>query len=151
MDFNEDTPEGKRTLHSTAIVIYQRSDPLDTLMIPNLSGNNSDGPSTIFPLQICLMPKSPKLLQPSYKTFKIIGVCDLLPKEHWRDMTVFLAKSLVRCFIDNKLDLYSLYQILENLGNNWDASIPIMGQCSETVISLDLGFYKPVKQLRMSR
>lgn len=214
MDFKEDTPDGKQTLHGTAMVIYHRSDPLDTPMMSILSENNSDKcvkkvPSTIFPTQNYSMPKSPKPLQPFYKTSEIVDECDLLPKEHWRDMAIFLAKSLERCLIDNKLDLYSPNQIPENLGENWNASIPIiveikvikiptssvfnsitslklpatllvkppliaapahkfqtlltvlkqaqginvriMGPRSKTVISLDLGLYKPAKQLQMSR
>ena len=124
-------------------------------------------------------------------------------------MSVFLAKSLVRCPLDNNLNLYSPNQILENLGNDYDTTIPvimeanvckiptwpalnsimslklpvtriatppliaapahefktlltvlkqvqginvqIMGLYCKTIISVDLGLYKPAKQLQMSR
>lgn len=38
VDFAADTPDGKRTLHATAMVIYQRCDPGDE--IPNANSGN---------------------------------------------------------------------------------------------------------------
>lgn len=74
IDFAEDTPNGKRTLHGTVMDVYQQRCPEDTCqkLVLHCKANMrslKDIPKTISELLPCQMPKAPKPPSPSYPTF----------------------------------------------------------------------------------
>jgi len=76
VDFAEDTPNGKRTLHGAVMAIYQRHNPEDRTPDLQLTGEAQAKtlkklPSTITDLLPCRMPKSPKPKSPSYPAFTL--------------------------------------------------------------------------------
>lgn len=74
-DFQEDTPNAKRTLHATAIAIYQRSHPSDELLKLEVGGSAIDLSlkelsSIVIALRDCLKPASnPK--SPAFPGFNV--------------------------------------------------------------------------------
>lgn len=90
VDFAEDTPNGKRTLHGTAMAIYQRRYSDDVTPLLELIGKVQlktikHIPSTIAELLPCKMPKNPKPRSPIYPTF---AVNQQQPFRSWRHWTI---------------------------------------------------------------
>ena len=214
IDFKEDTPDGKRTFHGTVMVMYQRKLSADPVVENMLSTNINETklkkiPDTVIPLVECNLSNR-KPWQPVFNEFKIGDKNEMLFQEHYPEIALFLAKSILRNPLDSKLELYGPEKIIECLGGDHDAPIPItessqvscvppwsgfnslissltlpltristlpliaapaheyqtlltvlkqaqginvelMGPHKKTVITFDLGLYKPVKQLQMSR
>ena len=95
-EFNEDTPDGKRTLHATATALYQRQDPADqTPDIIALAVNGSrkslaELPPEITTLLPCSIPASVKPKVTPYPSFTI---------DHYsEDMKSFTVKDAVWLF-----------------------------------------------------
>ena len=96
VDFAEDTPDGKRTLHGTAMAIYQRCHPTDTLPKLELSSPAQERsikelPSTITNLVHCPKP-APKPPSPSYPSYRLKQLTT--GSEHLPDMAWLLGRTL---------------------------------------------------------
>lgn len=226
VDFSEDTPDGKRTLHATAMAIYQRKEDADTVPQLKISGSGQsrslkDFHEIVTALKDC--PKLPRMPQsptyPSYDASKKDSASFSLPEYTW-----LFAKSLSRvqntaeghpdtssieCLkttpaalgedgIETDIDgeeveqtdrgvgqkssvhipVWSGYQsklnpvlrstrigappLLDAPAHEWATlltilkqaqgiNVTVMGSTRKTVVSLDMGLYKPAKQLQMAR
>ena len=76
VEFAEDTPNGKHTLHGTVMAMYQRRDSDDKTYKLDLTGQAEmktikELPSTITDLLPCRIPKNPKPPSPAYPTFAL--------------------------------------------------------------------------------
>jgi hypothetical protein len=92
VDFAEDTPDGKRTLHGTAMAIYQRCQPEDRPSRLELTGPShrrsmEELPATVTALMECPKPAS-QPPNPTYPAFsakdeKQIGSTDCIADDVW--------------------------------------------------------------------
>ena len=204
VDFAEDTPDGKRTLHATAMAIYQRCQPEDEVAKLQLTDaalrrSMKDLPGTVTTLLDCPKP-TVKPPSPVYASFSLkdvqppSDVC--LPDVAW-----LMGRTLVRSqkngsqmpvmedddvvqddeavSPNGNIPTWSAYHSLIADGlpltrvgtppliaapaHEWQTLLltvlmqaqgintKVMGPDRKTVISLDMGLYKPEKQLQMSR
>ena len=205
VDFSEDTPDGKHTLHATAMAIYQRCHPEDEaprleLPQPSLRGNKKDLFSSGTKLLICQKPASHPH-SPIYSSFTLRkGVPQQPLNGCLPDVTWLVGRTLIRSQravkepveeddigllpdqrkpSQENIPTWSAYHSLTNNdilpatrvgtppliaapAHEWATlltvlkqaqgiSTKVMGPNHKTVISLDMGLYKPAKQMQMAR
>lgn len=105
VDFDEDTPDGKRTFHGAAMAIYQKSDPADkepdlNVDIPDHSRSIRDLPESITSLLECPAPPK-KPLGPVYPRFGLFAENELPIRVMKQDFAWLLGRSLSRTPTDN--------------------------------------------------
>ena len=98
--FCEDTPDGKRTFHGTAMAIYQRTNAqdqvLDIAVDPKIQSRSiKDLPESITELLECPAPPS-KPFTPVYREFHLFSVEELPSRVRTQDYTWLLGRSLSR-------------------------------------------------------
>ena len=111
------------------MVMYQRKLSADPVVENMLSTNINETklkkiPDTVIPLVECNLSNR-KPWQPVFNEFKIGDKNEMLFQEHYPEIALFLAKSILRNPLDSKLELYGPEKILECLGGDHDAPIPI--------------------------
>ena len=199
IDFDEDTPNGKRTTHGTVLAIYQRRYPEDTIPVLKLTEDAptrtlKEIPSTITELLPCRMQKNVKPKSPAYPTFvqdepqsefsyprnemawllghalsnqgtpteqryseeeqaETVEASNHIPK--WSAYNSLVSTSKPLTYI-NKPPLiaapaHEWQTLLTVLKQAQGISAKIVGEQRKTVITLDLGLYKPAKELQMAR
>lgn len=212
IDFNEDTSDGKCTLHGTSMAIYQRCDAQDKAQITEIRGRTQNRslkalPNTVTTLLDCHKPLS-KPKSPAYISFNLkeYSPPELL-EACLTDLAWLMGRSLVK---SNKENVYNTPSTAKCIGDSkevsneskglgtikcsipsWSAynslltcEVPktrvsvapliaapahewktlltvlmqaqginskVVGSDRKTVITLDMGLYKPAKQLQMSR
>jgi len=200
VDFAEDTTDGKRTLHATAMAIYQRCDPGDEIPKLELTGpaqmrSITDLPSITTKLVDCPKPTA-KPQSPSYASFCVregTNKSEYLPDVAWlmgRTLHRFEQKedvlphpsseeheeavsatpgqiptwSAYHSLVSTKLPLTRVGTppLIAAPAHEWNTlltvlmqaqgiSTKVVGPNHKTVVSLDMGLYKPAKQLQMAR
>ena len=190
VDFAEDAPDGKHTLHATAMAIYQMCKPGDERRKLDLTERTTKRSMNEIPdTKLLSCPKPPS--QPKFSTCPTLSVVEDQP-ETFRlpDAAWLLARS--RLMPEHQPDLlpsvedanlnnippWSGYNsliskelpvtrvgtppLLAAPAHEWQTLLTIlmqaqginakvMGPGKKTVISLDMGLYKPAKQLQMAR
>ena len=208
IDFAEDTIDGKRTLHGTAMAIYQRSQPDDrkpdlVLGDPVQSRSIKELPQSITELMDCPKPAS-KPQCTAYPSFKLLNDVEIPSSVKRPDAVWLLGCTLMRpstnCretstepttpHISDTLEpepqpgnflsiltwsgYHSLIShtmpvtrvgtppliaapaherqtLLTVLMQVQKINTKVVGPARKTVVSLDMGLYKPAKQLQMVR
>ena len=100
VDFCEDTPDGKRTFHGTAMAIYQRTNAQDQVpdiaVDPKIQSRSIKYlPESITDLLECPAPPS-KLFTPVYREFHLFSGQELPSRVRTQDYTWLLGRSLSR-------------------------------------------------------
>ena len=199
VDFSEDTPNGKRTLHGTVMAMYQRRYPEDETPMLELTGKAQmktikQLPSTLTDLLPCKMPKCPKPRSPVYPTFALKEQQQLssnckhdkawllgktlsnqgTPTEQHRKQSdtesanpeltdripTWAYNSLVS--MPMPLTCVNTPPLIAAPAHEWPTLLTILKQAQgisagvvgsqrKTVVTLDMGLYKPAKQLQMAR
>ena len=175
VDFAEDTVNGKNTLHGTVMTIYQRQDSHERsrhLVLDKSTQARSLKDPPEVNLLSCRMPKSPKPPSPTYPNFQlnednVVNDCKddlvwlvgqsirgpVLPV--WAGYNSMLNKSI-------PLTTWHTPPLIPAPAHEWqtlltvlkqarDISVRIVGSQRKTVVTLDMGLYKPAKQLQMAR
>ena len=101
VDFAEDTPDGKNTLHAIAIAIYQQQftdDPQRCIkeIVPSHKYSLQDLPPTLTSLLEHYMPKNVKPQSPSYPTFHLPEYQATLATPMNHDIAWLLGHALLR-------------------------------------------------------
>ncbi|CAH3151241.1 unnamed protein product [Porites lobata] len=178
VDFAEDTPDGKRTLHGTAMAIYQTTDLDDEQPVlrleesTNCSRTVRELPDSFTALQECPAP-SPKPIVPLHLGFGLM-------EEHEIPIIVstFNAGRIENDEDQARVPVWSGYNSLVNKAppvtrvgapplvahppHEWNTLLTVLMQAQnistivvgserKTVISLDMGLYLPAKKLQMAR
>ena len=118
VDFQEDTPSGKLSLHGTAMAIYQQlvagDGPIEYLkLLPDRLTSLIKVPEIFTPLLLCNMPKKPGPLQPIYQP-SLLPIPEEIYKEYRQfERNTFLSKVVLRNRLENKLELISTEDILK--------------------------------------
>ena len=191
VDFSEDTPDGKRTLHGTVMTVYQQLKPGDT-KVPLVRSSNTtedhDKQNDIIPTISCKLSSSIKPAMPEFPYFKCLSdatfsdqfidnLCWLFSKTStvensyserseniqfigkdiptWsaynsvmfdtRDLTNVDGFPLVSAHAHEFSTLLSVFRYAELINQH------IMVEERKIVVSVDLGLYKPAKQLEFAR
>ena len=98
-DFQEDTPDGKRTLHATATVIYQREEENDEIRRSTTpKEDKSWSKSNVVHSEIlpCRVPASAKPKNPTYPEFRASDKLQMLDVFKEDEMVWLLSRSLIR-------------------------------------------------------
>ena len=186
LDFNEDTPDGKRNLHATVLVAYQSVDTVDSnlVTVKDLTMNDNCEsvhiPDNIYKLIPCTMKSNAKpSLRPLTKSGTELIEHDLLKTALIADISWLFGKRM-ELFDEKKSGLtWSAHNslVVENNHRKTKVAVfPILnmsptdrsvqltvikqfqkvkellqGKGKKTVITVDLGLYRPMQQLQMSR
>lgn len=101
VDFAEDTPDGRRTFHGTAMAIYQRTDPNDKMPdlkvepITDQSRSITDLPESIVCLLECAEPTK-KPIGPVYPQFGFFAEDEIPITVRKQDFAWLLSRTLTR-------------------------------------------------------
>ena len=100
VDFGEDTPDGKRTLHATAMAIYQTCEPDDQELKLNLIGlaqkrSNKELSLSMPELLECPKPAA-KPQSPAYPSFSLMTDEEPLKHPGLPDFSWLLGRTLAR-------------------------------------------------------
>lgn len=205
VDFAEDTPDGKRTLHATAMAIYQRCQPEDVVPRlevagPALNRSLKELPGTVTGLLECPKPAS-KPCNPVHASFSLHNGMVPSSAAHLPDIAWLLCRTMSRSTCDHKENeepkilydplpqedravvpqiiptWYAYNSLISDKlpttrvgspplipapAHEWQTLLTVLMQAQginakvvgpgrKTVISLDMGLYKPAKQLQMAR
>ena len=202
VDFAEDTPDGKRTLHATAMAIYQTCEPEDELPKLELTQTALQGTSTKkdileagTKLLDCTKP-AVKPTSPVYTSFSLTRDV-VLAANHLSQVSVWLlARTLgeteetlagdetgqgdgEETVTQRNIPTWSAYNsliasellpitrvgtppLIAAPAHEWNTLLTVLKQAQsisakvvgpdrKTVISLNMGLYKPAKQMQMAR
>ena len=127
VDFCEDTPDGKRTFHGTAMAIYQRTNTQDQVpdiaVDPKIQSRSIKGlPESITELLECPAPPS-KPFTPVYRGFHLFLGQELPSRVRTQDCTWLLGRSLSRVPADTTEETRELVDDTSN-----DSSVGIESQ-----------------------
>ncbi|CAH3136345.1 unnamed protein product, partial [Porites lobata] len=99
IDFSEDTPDGKRTLHGTAMAIYQKVEPQDEETVLRLEEPNdscrsvTELPESLTSLMPCVEPPS-RPPSPAYPTFELSSEQELPQNIRDENATWIVSRTL---------------------------------------------------------
>lgn len=121
VEFAEDTPDGKRTVHGTAMAIYQRRDPQDKCPDLNVDTTNQGRSfrdlEYIISLLECPEPPS-KPIGPVYPRFSLLSKDELPIRVEIQDFAWVLGRSLTRRTVNSTQVTETQANVLNNPGSN---------------------------------
>ena len=184
LDFNEDTPDGKRNLHATVLVAYQSLDSsFDTVKDLTMNDNCESVhiPENIYKLILCTIKSNTKpSLRPLTRSGTEFIQHDLLKTALIADISWLFGKrmelfdekksgltwsahnSLVVENTNRRKTTVAVFPILNMSPTDRSVQLTVIkqfqkvrellhGKGKKTVITVDLGLYRPMQQLQMSR
>ena len=172
-DFSEDTPDGKNTLHATAMVVFQRKRTKDHETILEIDAT----------MRSKSLPQSQyltEMLQCSGYTLDTTPSSDVTKKEEQNDLAWSVGNSIIRYRLEqvkiptwapynsqvlslpHQLTTVSTMPLLAALAHEWSTMLTVlmqaqkitavvMGENHRTVITFDLQLYEKAVKLQMHK
>ena len=166
-DFSEDTPDGKNTLHATAMVVFQRKRTKDheTILEIDATMRTKSLPQESTP--------DTEILQCSGYTLDTTPSSDVTKKEEQNDLAWSVGNSIIRSRLEQvKIPNYQVLSLTHQLttismmpllaAHEWSTMLAVlmqaqkitavvMGENHKTVITFDLQLYEKAVKLQMHK